>query len=635
MGTMAERGVKVIERNKEGTPSWDGDPGTFTEYAEMAGHWEQAIVHHKRYLCGPKLQAELTGSARRFVMSMKPGWCSHSGGVTTFLNHLRKHLGQPQLSEMSDYMTRYFKTSKRRRNENMNEYITRKAELYRRACQTLDRVQSRYEPVRAKKETDSNVSSRKASRPGLTLDDLNTLDGTEEPYEIEEYGYQYDSGSLRARSEAGSDPWESWKGWHQGWHDSDWHSGGWDSWSWGNKTSEHDEERVTEEYEPPCDFLPSFVQGWFLLQDSGLEAGEKNMILAALKDNFSVDRVAQELRNQWADEDIRKRDLHGSRGSAYWMEDHDDDESGEAGPDLNFLAQSGVNEEGMSIHDAEDEAQEALATIERSKRTLRDARAKQHFVKMSRQYYQRSSARPFNRPRAQSHREDGQPSGNLSCLACGGNHRTSTCPKKNSSTSAHVVDAPEAEAPFVCFTQTDSSPTMTSTSAEANLVNGLVTTREAVEQGKAIIDGGATRTLGSVQAVERVMALNQAHTGHTGLQRVDGEDRPTFGFGNSSTNQCLSTAWLKIQAGGKAGQLKVHTLDQGASPILFSIETLRSLGAVVDYENDLVVFRQLDPSKVIKLERSCTGHQLLPLTEDWFQNSFKTSEPVPPLKQFI
>lgn len=634
---MAERGVKVIERNKEGTPSWDGDPVTFTEYSEMAGHWEQSVVHHKRYLCGPKLQAELTGTARRFVMSMKPGWCSHNGGVTTLLNHLRRHLGQPQLSEMSDYMARYFKNSKRRRNENMNDYITRKAELYRRACQTLDRVQSRYEPARVKKETDSNGSSRKTSRPGLTIEDLNTLDGAEETYEIDEHGYQDDHGPRRARSEAGSDPWEAWYGRNQWWNSSDWHSGEWDGWSWGNKTSEHQNDRITEEYVPPSDFLPSFVQGWFLLQDSGLEPGEKNMILAALKDNFSVDRVAQELRNQWADDDIRKRDLPGPRGSAYWMgEDPDDDDAGEAGPDLTLLAQSGVNEEGMSIlQDAEEDAQEALAAIERSKRTLRDARAKQHFVKMSRQYYQRSSARPFNRPRAQPHREDGHPSGNLSCLACGGSHKTSACPKKTSSTSAHVVDAPEAEAPFVCYAQDAPSATLTSTSDEALLVNGLVTTREAVEQGKAIIDGGATRTLGSVQAVERVMALNQATKGHTGLHRVDGEDRPTFGFGNSSTNQCLSTAWLQIQAGGKSGQLKIHTLDQGASPILFSIETLRSLGAVVDYENDSVVFRQLDPSKVIKLERSCTGHQLLPLTDDWFQNSFKASEPVPPLKHYI
>ena len=159
-----------------------------------------------------------------------------------------------------------------------------------------------------------------------------------------------------------------------------------------------------------------------------------------------------------------------------------------------------------------------------------------------------------------------------------------------------------------------------------------------MEQGKAIIDGGATRTLGSVWAVEKVMELNAELSGDNGLCRVDGEDRPVFGFGNSSSDKCLSTAWLKIHAGGQPGQLKVHTLDKGQGPILFSIETLslRTLGAVVDYEHDLVVFRHLDPSRVVELERSCTGHQLLPLTEDWFTKS-KTSStgPIPSLNTYI
>ena len=149
---------------------WDGDPTTFTEFAEMAGHWQQSVAYHKRYLCGPKLQAELSGSARRFVMSMAPGWISFDGGVDRLLNHLRMHLGQPQLSEMSDYMARYFKMSKRKRHETMNEYITRKAELYMRTCQSLDRVQQRYEPEKSKHGSSTNASSRPPSRPGLTQD---------------------------------------------------------------------------------------------------------------------------------------------------------------------------------------------------------------------------------------------------------------------------------------------------------------------------------------------------------------------------------------------------------------------------------------------------------------------------------
>ena len=125
-----EKFLSHVERTKEGVPCWDGNAATFQEYSEMASHWEQAIARHKRYLCGPRLQQELTGTARRFVMSMKPGWISHEGGVQKLLDHLRRHLGQPQLSEMSEYMSKYFKQTRRKRHESMNEYITRKAEVY-------------------------------------------------------------------------------------------------------------------------------------------------------------------------------------------------------------------------------------------------------------------------------------------------------------------------------------------------------------------------------------------------------------------------------------------------------------------------------------------------------------------------
>ena len=90
-----EKGTAQIEQAKEGVPCWDGNAATFQVYSELAGHWEQSVAHHKRCLCGPKLQAELTGTARRFVMSQKPGWISYNGGVQKLLDHLRRHLGQP------------------------------------------------------------------------------------------------------------------------------------------------------------------------------------------------------------------------------------------------------------------------------------------------------------------------------------------------------------------------------------------------------------------------------------------------------------------------------------------------------------------------------------------------------------
>ena len=49
-------------------------------------------------------------------------------------------------------------------------------------------------------------------------------------------------------------------------------------------------------------------------------------------------------------------------------------------------------------------------------------------------------------------------------------------------------------------------------------------------------------------ALERVMEINKAKKGDAGLKSLDLGDRPTFGFGNSSKDQCVSTAYLRPMA---------------------------------------------------------------------------------------
>ena len=143
---MADK--QVIERSREGVPKWDGDSRTFQEYEEMALMWEQGIPHHKRDLCGPRLVSELSGAARRFIVGKKPGWVSFHGGVGRLLQHLRTHLGLPQIPEMTEYLLKYFKNGKRKRQESMGEYITRKCEIYARARQSLSRLMASQGPGR-------------------------------------------------------------------------------------------------------------------------------------------------------------------------------------------------------------------------------------------------------------------------------------------------------------------------------------------------------------------------------------------------------------------------------------------------------------------------------------------------------
>ena len=156
-----------------------------------------------------------------------------------------------------------------------------------------------------------------------------------------------------------------------------------------------------------------------------------------------------------------------------------------------------------------------------------------------------------------------------------------------------------------------------------------------MRQGKAVVDGGATRTLASIEAMEAIMQINQGKRGKTGLATLDMLERPVFGFGNSSENQCASTAHLQILANNKSGKLKVHCLDHGSGPLLLSVETLRNLGAIVDFSSDLICFRALDPTRLIRAERSATGHQLLDMTEDWYRGSLCTKQAVPSLETFV
>ena len=160
-------------------------------------------------------------------------------------------------------------------------------------------------------------------------------------------------------------------------------------------------------------------------------------------------------------------------------------------------------------------------------------------------------------------------------------------------------------------------------------------TVQAVAAGKAVIDGGATKTIASVAALEALMNKNKAKYGTDRIVEVNVHDRPVFGFGNSSTDRCMSTAQVGLTASGNPGTLKVHTLDRGTGPILLSVESLRQLGAVIDFDADLAVFRNINANRIVQLERSATGHQLLSLTEDLFEHSVASRDAVPSLRSFI
>ncbi|CAE7897952.1 unnamed protein product, partial [Symbiodinium necroappetens] len=245
-----------------------------------------------------------------------------------------------------------------------------------------------------------------------------------------------------------------WGGWHSGWSwggYSSWQSrwDRWDtqsasSWSWSPPTPA----------KPLVEILPDFVQGWYLLSDSGLGTSDKNMIHTAIQGDYSLQRVAQELRSQWDETSLRQRDGHGRTHASYLGED--DEGESEAEYNQEGFQVDNLTEEGQAlVAETEEDIQHAMAIIQQGKRTLKEARAKQQQIKLSRQYFKSGPPRGTSYGNNGSNRsgnpgwKPGQPRDDtkMQCLKCGQiGHRAANCPKKDASAGqAQLAETEENE----------------------------------------------------------------------------------------------------------------------------------------------------------------------------------------------
>eukprot|EP00435_Cladocopium_sp_Y103_P006967 s510_g2.t1 len=579
-----------ISRSRDGVPQWSGDAANFQDYEDAALLWEQGIPYHKRYLCGPRLVGELSGTAKKFVLGKRI----------------------PELSEM---LNKYFRQSSRKKMESMSDYIVRKTDVYNRARQALSRVQKHYESGAQWRAQNSESWSWQSG--GWNYDQWRQWNSTDQQDwwdESQERGRGQQQAEEPRGADSRDDSYESVQEQAESWSAYRPSSDGWS----------HTQEAEAWTLSTP-ELLPDFLQGWYMLIDSGLDSHEKNMIQTAIRGNFSVSRVAQELRNQWPEEDLRRRDQN-VKNMGYWQEHLSqelDDEPEELGLTALSLQHQGMTDEGIIlIGEAEEQAQDAMATIDQARRTLRDARAKQHQVKMNRQYYMNASKGKVSFQ--EKYKSTNQ---NISCFKCGGPHKIAQCPDRHAPTKASANVVEENAAPFVCFHEGDHCLAITD---EAHRKS----TSEAIAAGLAVVDGGATKTLASVHALEAIQEGNLQKYQHDRVIHVDPNNRPSFGFGNSSRDTCCSTTTLQVTADSKPGHLTIHALDRGTGPVLLSVETLRTLGAIVDFQEDLICFRNLDKSRIIQAERSSAGHQLIPISDDMYRDAVDSCKPVPSLREY-
>lgn len=621
--------MSELRYTKDGVPIFDGSSELYVPYRRAALNYVETLEWKKRSLAGPRLQAALEGSARVAVQHKTPGWISHHEGASQLLEFLKTKVQAPTLAEAGKMISRFFYSIKRRKGESMNAWIVRHDESLFEARRTLaEAIQEYGSPhgVSSFKKSASQVRSYGTTHPVMA--DVEEAESSSHHPEEQEQSPFDEHGRMREEiSERHYDHASNWSGSQAGW--KDWNTGWWSNQDWWRQSwptpqpSSVGKYDVSEAASSEADkFLPDFVVAWMLLQRSGLDGTERGTIIANLKNRFTTTNVKNALKLAWPEEDLRKRDQ--SRGATLLVDDDENDillqlDGEESDSEFFGLLNESDQSEYSNICSDVDHAFQAF---HQARRTLRDAREKQSTFRKNRQFY------PMKR--------DGQPgrakpdSGfTPKCFKCGGNHHTSKCTQGSSSTttgSAHLA-----------FTLSGvSEPEATVLTANRDVVeeteHGL-SLHQIMSEGKAIIDGGATSSVGSVSALDKVLELQHSNQLQPEIS-VAPEEQSQFRFGNNGKTRCLSSTILKIPLNQDFGSMKIHVHDIEGQPILLSVSALRSLKGVIDFERDEMILKAVNPSRVISLERAPSGHQVFPLAEDIMKNSQPLSRPFSTFQAF-
>ena len=224
--------------------------------------------------------------------------------------------------------------------------------------------------------------------------------------------------------------------------------------------------------------------------------------------------------------------------------------------------------------------------------------------------------------------------GYTGCFICGSKeHDYKSCPRRGGNSSKPSSSKPihSAEA-FMVEGAKDLSPEEphlgdgSPTAAPRSDLQRLILATNEIDYsgldrlGCAVVDTGATETVGSLDAIDHIM---QKRSAVFGQERVDISMSRTkkFRFGNAEEKRSESYLLLPQQVAGHAMSLGVFTLDVPNVPILLGMRTLRKLGAHIDTVQPAMILTRIFPGTRIPLIRATNQHLLLDLCADWTQAS--------------
>jgi len=141
---------------------------------------------------------------------------------------------------------------------------------------------------------------------------------------------------------------------------------------------------------------------------------------------------------------------------------------------------------------------------------------------------------------------------------------------------------------------------------------------ESQSAGCLVMDCGATDSVGSILALEKLVALLDARPSGRPPIEVDPKNITRFRFGNGQRDTSISRVQLPFIAGGKAGHIGLAVLDTNDQyvPLLGGMNFLSKSGAVIDFGSERAVFKAIDATKIVNLKKCANGLLALDLTKD-------------------
>ena len=152
---------------------------------------------------------------------------------------------------------------------------------------------------------------------------------------------------------------------------------------------------------------------------------------------------------------------------------------------------------------------------------------------------------------------------------------------------------------FVCITMTER--------IEENRRTAATEVFLTTAPGVGIVDSGCGKSVTGRRTLSRCLSALPEGQGSAKYQ----DDKHLFRFGNDTTEASKQSVQLPVGIGG--GSLYVSVLDGKAeeAPLLVSKPALRSLGAVLDFENSVLQLKRIGTD--VRLKEGPTGHHLLDL----------------------